>query len=129
MSRVAASKVSDLDSIESTSHALAVSALIVKNLSQRRARGFPFSWDFMLSFKGFSGPALQYQHARLASLARHMREKTGMEASVDADLTPLVDDPLALDVVLHLARFDEAILQTCSSLDPYFIAKYVFDLA
>lgn len=82
-----------------------------------------------MSFKGFSGPALQYQHARLASVARHMRESAGLEASADVDVSPLVCDPLALDVVLHLARFDEAIARACSELDPYFVAKYVFDLA
>ena len=126
---LSASKVKEAASIEETSHALAVSALIIKNLSHKRTQGFAFSWEYMLSFNGCSGPALQYQHARLSSLLRHMREKAGIEPSVDVDLSSLVDDPVALDVVINLARFDEAILKTCSSLDPYHIAQYVHSLA
>src|SRR5690606_36786225 len=40
------------------------------DLSQNRTSDYVFDWDKLISFKGNSGPYLQYAHARCCSILR-----------------------------------------------------------
>lgn len=50
---------------ERVAEQLAVSAIVVQDLKDRRVRDYKFDWEKLLSRKGDTGVHLQYAHARL----------------------------------------------------------------
>jgi len=86
---------------------LAISALIVNSLKVRRNRDVKFDWNQALKPNGETGVSLQYTHARLSSLEMKLSERfSGGQAqkSANFDIDYILSDPLAFDLVIHLAK-------------------------
>ena len=80
-----------------------------------------FNPEESIDFHGFTGPFIQYTHARIKSILR----KTGTEINlVASDLLPL-EKQLAIE----LSTFQDVINEAAEMLDPSKVAIYTFNLA
>ena len=75
----------DADQIAELSPLVGIGAIKYADLKQNRLSDYQFAWEKMLSFKGNSGPYLQYAHARIQSIFR----KAGIEPEQAATHGPL----------------------------------------
>ncbi len=89
-----------------------------------------FNPEESIDFHGFTGPFVQYTHARIKSVMRKVEES--LSARVDNNgpedaLEILL--PLEKQVISHLEQFPAVVSEAGSELDPSKIAIYVFNLA
>ncbi|XP_059620212.1 probable arginine--tRNA ligase, mitochondrial [Phlebotomus argentipes] len=111
------------DSTDKTSDILGISAVIVNDLKQRRAKDYTFDWKHALQTDGDTGIKLQYTHCRLYSLAMN----TGVQA--DESLNPeLLPHTKCQEVVQEIDRFPAVLASTRDSLEACILVKYLFDL-
>jgi arginyl-tRNA synthetase len=82
-----------------------------------------FNPEESIDFHGFTGPFVQYTHARIKSILR--KEPTISGQPIEA--TNLLK--LEKDVVVLLEQYPDAIGQACIEHNPSAIAMYVFNLA
>jgi arginyl-tRNA synthetase len=80
-----------------------------------------FNPEESIDFHGFTGPFIQYTHARIKSILRKEQPKG---SALKGDLLPLEKE-----VIIHLEQFPAAIEDAGRDLDPSKIAIYVFNLA
>ena len=80
-----------------------------------------FNPEESIDFHGFTGPFIQYTHARIKSILR----KTGTTANVQ-DSTLL---PLEKALIIALSNFPDTINEAAENLDPSKVAIYAFELA
>ncbi|XP_003743474.2 probable arginine--tRNA ligase, mitochondrial [Galendromus occidentalis] len=115
------------EEMEKTAFDLGLSALFVKTMDSRRlGRTAPFNWETCFSWKGNSGIALQYAHARICTL---LETNKGVEPKFHEDqLCKLLEDPNIREAILHLARFDECLLRSDTSLESCELVLYLFQL-
>jgi len=99
-------------------------------LSASRTRNIKFDIDSALTFEGRKPPAIQYAHARTRSLLRKAEEK-GIDidrkrsfvlSEVDTQYLP------EKNLIMHLARYPEAIQRALREYEPSVIAEYLLDL-
>jgi arginyl-tRNA synthetase len=80
-----------------------------------------------IDFHGFTGPFVQYTHARIKSILRKL------EGTVEAEQTTAESDnaflPLEKDVLVYLEQYPAALEQAAAEFNPSVIANYVFNLA
>src|SRR6266705_7113721 len=82
-----------------------------------------FNSEESIDFHGFTGPFIQYTHARIKSILR--KEKiTNDNIQETGGLLPLEKG-----VIIHLEKYPAAIDQTCTEMNPSVIANYAFNLA
>jgi len=80
-----------------------------------------FNPEESIDFHGFTGPFIQYTHARIKSILR----KTGTEITItENELLPLEKE-----VAIELSNFPAVINEAADSLDPSKLAIYTFNLA
>jgi arginyl-tRNA synthetase len=116
----------DLDESERSAIAQAVGIGAVKyaDLSTARDSEYVFDWDRMISFKGNTGPYLQYATARIRSIFR----RAGLEpaaASGPVSITAGAERALAL----QLLGFGAAVQQSGEGAYPHLLAGYLFEVA
>ena len=80
-----------------------------------------FNPEESIDFHGFTGPFIQYTHARIKSILR----KTGITTNVQAS-TLL---PLEKALIIALSNFPNTINEAAENLDPSKLAIYAFELA
>jgi arginyl-tRNA synthetase len=124
---------------------LAVSAVIINDLKQRRQRDYVFNWDdalqvktqllcfplgilidFYLQDKGDTGIRLQYTHSRLHSLEK----MCGVRLPDDLDSldTSLIQEQDLIDLMRDLGRFHQVLQDSYIHLEPCTLVRYLFDL-
>lgn len=81
-----------------------------------------FNPEESIDFHGFTGPFIQYTHARLRSILRKAGEVPGAKAS-----TPLL--PLEKKLLVTLEQYGSMIQQSVTEHNPSLIAIYVYNLA
>lgn len=114
----------EMQNVDWTSEKVALGALLFTQLRVRRNRDVNFVWEEALSFKGATGPYLQYTHARLTSLA----QKYGGELpDLDADFALLDDEDKK--VIKLLEHYPEKIKEAGVGYETSFIAEYLLELA
>ncbi len=114
----------DMENVDWTSEKVAISALIFTQLRVRRNRDVNFIWEEALSFKGATGPYLQYTHARLTSLSQ---KYDGKLPDPDADFALLGDEEKK--VIKLLEHFPIRVAQAAESYETSFVAEYLLELA
>lgn len=100
-----------------------LAAVIFGILSKSRQKNVKFDWEEILSFKGQTGPYLQYAHARQASILR----KYGKEITALVAYTRL-DDPEEFELAKMLELFPGAIQRVADELEPMILCNYLLDL-
>jgi len=81
-----------------------------------------FNPEESIDFHGFTGPFVQYAHARIKSVLRKMQPSS----SIAADNTLL---PLEKAVIVSLEQFGAVIAEAAAEHDPSKLAIYIFNVA
>ena len=81
-----------------------------------------FNPEESIDFHGFTGPFIQYTHARIKSILR--REKAGI---IDNEKTPLLK--LEKELLLLLEQYNDVVDEAAAEYNPSAIAIYAFNLA
>jgi arginyl-tRNA synthetase len=81
-----------------------------------------------IDFHGFTGPFIQYTHARIKSIIRKVGNgQLAISSKQWADGTDLL--PLEKELIVALEKFPSVIEEAAEGLDPSKIAIYIFELA
>lgn len=83
-----------------------------------------FNPEESVDFHGFTGPFIQYTHARIKSILRKEKIDTA-SANFDAELLL----PLEKSLLISLELFEDIIAQAATELNPSVIAIFAFNLA
>jgi arginyl-tRNA synthetase len=117
-------KVKDFtaDELEELYRMLALGALKFFLLRVDPKKKMVFNPEESIDFQGFTGPFVQYTHARICSLLRK-------EKSTDQPLSETVFLPAEKELVLQLAQYPVVLEQAATEHNPSVLAIYAFTLA
>jgi arginyl-tRNA synthetase len=112
--------------LDAIAEAVGIGAVKYADLSTARESAYVFDWDRMISFRGNTGPYLQYATARIRSIFR----RAGAEADPDirgsrVAVTAAPERALAL----RLLDFGAVITQTGQTAEPHRLCAFLFDVA
>lgn len=119
-------KYEQLDDPEGTADILAITAIMVQDLTGKVRNGYEFNFERMTSFEGDTGPYLQYAHARLCSIER--KAELDLSALPTADLT-LLKESHAVDLARSLAQYPDVVANTLKTQEPSTILTYLFKMS
>jgi arginyl-tRNA synthetase len=114
----------DVSNVEWTAQKVAIAAIVFTQLRMRRNKDVNFIWEEALSFKGETGPYLQYTHARLSSL---MQKYGKALPDLEADLTLLGDEEK--EVVKLFELYGNKIARAAEEYETSILADYLLELA
>ena len=114
----------NLEDKEEVAKQVGVGAVIFQDLFNNRIKDYTFDWDQVLNFDGETGPYTQYTFARSCSIL----DKGEFELKDNSKFDLLVDDT-EIDIVKHLAKFDEVLLNATEKYEPSFLTRYTVELA
>ncbi|MFC4910813.1 arginine--tRNA ligase [Actinomadura gamaensis] len=109
---------------EAIVEAVGIGAVKYADLSVARDSEYIFDFDRMISFKGNTGPYLQYAATRIRSIFR----KAGVSPD-DAHGPITVREPAERALALHLLGFGAAVKSAFETAEPHRLATYLFELA
>jgi arginyl-tRNA synthetase len=112
----------DAARVKEAAWTVAEGALKFGMLKQDVDRAIVFDLDEALSFEGFTGPYLQYAHARMASIL----QKAGKDAPTAMDGT---DDQAEYDVLRVAADFPQVVADAAAQHRPSLLAQFLFEFA
>lgn len=101
-----------------------IGAIKFQELFNQRIKDYTFDWDKTLSFEGESGPYVQYAHARICSLL----EKGGFDINKEVD-SSLLNNEMEINILRNLYKFTEVVEDAKDKYEPFFISRYVVELA
>ncbi|MBO2447336.1 arginine--tRNA ligase [Actinomadura barringtoniae] len=104
--------------------AVGIGAVKYADLSVARDSEYIFDFDRMISFKGNTGPYLQYATARIRSIFR----KAGVDPE-SATGPIVIGDPAERALALQLLGFGTAIEQAYDAAEPHKLAGYIYSVA
>ncbi|HPH89549.1 MAG TPA: arginine--tRNA ligase [Ferruginibacter sp.] len=118
-------KVKDFTEVELTElfDTLALGAMKFYLLRVDPKKTMVFNPQDSIDFHGFTGPFVQYTHARIKSILR----KAGEWSMLNEQWTALL--PLEKAVIVMAEQYPNIIEQACREHNPSVIANYVFQLA
>ena len=113
------------DELFATARAVGIGAVKWADLKQNRTSDYVFSWEKLISFKGNSGPYVQYAHARVTSLFR----KGDLDrASYLSGLVTLVC-PEERELAKRLAVFADVVHAAAETAQPHLLCDHLYELA
>ncbi len=112
--------------LDEVAEAVGIGAVKYADLSTARESAYVFDWDRMISFRGNTGPYLQYATARIRSIFR----RAGAEADPGTRgsrvaVTAAPERALAL----RLLDFGAVVTQTGETTEPHRLCAFLFDVA
>jgi arginyl-tRNA synthetase len=113
----------DLEKGDTVSHQVGIGAIVFANLAVKRQTDVAFDWDRVLDFNGYSGPYLQYAHARLASVLRKHDEE--LNVNIDYGVLEL---PEEYKLAKMLMEYQDRLIDAAALNEPYLISSYLLDL-
>src|SRR5579875_635690 len=119
----ASSQLSE-EELAAIAEAVGVGAIKYADLSTARDSAYIFDWDRMISFRGNTGPYLQYAAARIRSIFRKAGLDPG-QAAAPVVLTEAAERALAL----KLLGFAPAVAAVAGTAEPHRLCGYLFDVA
>ena len=114
----------NIENKEEVAKQVGVGAVIFQDLFNNRIKDYTFDWDQVLNFDGETGPYTQYTFARSCSIL----DKGEFELKDISKFDLLVDDT-EIDIVKHLSKFDEVLLNATEKYEPSFLTRYTVELA
>jgi arginyl-tRNA synthetase len=111
----------DLDAIAED---VGIGAIKYADLSTARDSAYIFDFERMISFRGNTGPYLQYATARIKSIFRRA------EVSEDSLRGPVViTEPAERELARRLLEFGAVVTQVAETAEPHRLCVYLFDVA
>lgn len=114
----------NLENKEEVAKQVGVGAVIFQDLFNNRIKDYTFDWDQVLNFDGETGPYTQYTFARSCSIL----DKGEFELKDNSKFDLLVDGT-EIDIVKHLSKFEEVLLNATEKYEPSFLTRYTVELA
>jgi arginyl-tRNA synthetase len=116
--------------LDAVAGAVGIGAVKYADLSTARESAYIFDWDRMISFRGNTGPYLQYATARIRSIFRRAAEGTGPEAAADVrgSAVAITAGPERA-LALRLLAFGAILTHVGETAEPHRLAAYLFDVA
>jgi arginyl-tRNA synthetase len=111
----------DLDAIAED---VGIGAIKYADLSTARDSAYIFDFDRMISFKGNTGPYLQYATTRIKSIFR----RAGLDAA-ELHGPILITEPAERELALKLLGFGAVVTQVADTAEPHRLCGYLFELA
>ncbi|OCT48326.1 Arginine--tRNA ligase, cytoplasmic [Cladophialophora carrionii] len=119
-------KYSQLDDPDAVADTLAITAIMVQDLTGKVRNGYEFNINQMTAFEGDTGPYLQYAHARLCSIER--KANADLSALDSADLS-LLQETHAINLARSLAQYPDVVLNALKTREPGTVLTYLFKMA
>ncbi len=101
-----------------------IGAIKYADLSTARDSAYVFDWDRMISFRGNTGPYLQYATTRIRSIFR----KAGI-AETDVSCTVSVSAAAERELARKLLGFGAVVTSVAETAQPHRLCGYVFEVA
>jgi arginyl-tRNA synthetase len=101
-----------------------IGAIKYADLSTARDSAYIFDWDRMISFRGNTGPYLQYATTRIHSIFR----KAGV-SQADVQGPVRITAPAERELALKLLGFGAVVTEVAETAEPHRLASYVFEVA
>ena len=101
-----------------------IGAIKYADLSTARDSAYIFDWDRMISFRGNTGPYLQYATTRIRSIFR----KAGIPEG-DVQGPVVVTAPAERELALKLLGFGAVVTSVADTAEPHRLCAYVFEVA
>jgi len=135
----------DAAELDAVAEAVGIGAVKYADLSTARESAYLFDWDRMISFRGNTGPYLQYATARIRSIFRRAAD-TGVsgprapgagtlgagtadpEAAARRSGVAITADPERA-LALRLLGFGAMVTQLGETAEPHRLCAYLFDVA
>ncbi len=112
--------------LDRVAEAVGIGAVKYADLSTARESGYVFDWDRMISFRGNTGPYLQYATARIRSIFR----RAGAEADPDIRGSRVaVAAAPERALALRLLDFGATVTQVGQTAEPHRLCAFLFDVA
>jgi arginyl-tRNA synthetase len=112
--------------LDAIAEAVGIGAVKYADLSTARESAYVFDWDRMISFRGNTGPYLQYATARIRSIFR----RAGAEADPDIRGSQVaVTAPPERALALRLLDFGAVVTGVGETAEPHRLCAYLFDVA
>jgi len=128
-----------LENKEEVARKIGLGAVIFGDLVNDRIKDVEFDWEKVLDFSGETAPYIQYSHARICSILRRgeesgvsiLHQDRNASAVVKEDLpdTRLLSSPEESELLITMARFQEAVMRSADDLRPSVLARYLVELA
>jgi arginyl-tRNA synthetase len=130
----------DAAELDAVAEAVGIGAVKYADLSTARESAYVFDWDRMISFRGNTGPYLQYATARIRSIFR--RAADGPAAGTGADAAAAADAEATAHggavavtagperaLALKLLGFGAVITGVGETAEPHRLCGYLFEVA
>lgn len=114
--------------IDELAQHLAISAIKYSDLSKNRTSDYIFDYDQMLSFEGNTAPYILYAYTRINSIFQKLPALAQGAADFVLDYN-LLQHEVEREVMCHLTKFPDVVLQSAEQNMPHFICGYVYKLA
>ena len=111
--------------LETLYHTIGLGALKFFLLRVDPKKKMIFNPEESIDFHGFTGPFIQYTHARIKSILRKVNPQDTAIKSQPA--TPLL--PLEKEVTIQLEQFNSMLEDAAAAFDPSKVAIFIFNLA
>ncbi|MEY4823801.1 MAG: hypothetical protein RLZZ75_714 [Bacteroidota bacterium] len=111
--------------LETLYHTIGLGALKFFLLRVDPKKKMIFNPEESIDFHGFTGPFIQYTHARIKSILRKANAQDTAITSQPA--TPLL--PLEKEVTIQLEQFNSMLEDAAAAFDPSKVAIFIFNLA
>jgi arginyl-tRNA synthetase len=115
-------KATLLDDSEYPVAALGISALLAQELLLKRETDYDFNFTKMTSFKGITGPNLQYWYLRLCSMLK--ATSFDLNDFSDGDFTP-IEEEMYTELLRILAHYPEITNSVYRTLEPRSVLLYL----
>ena len=111
----------DLDAVAED---VGIGAIKYADLSTARESAYIFDWDRMISFKGNTGPYLQYATARIRSIFRRAEID---EAELHGPI--VITAPAERELARKLLELGSVVTQVAETAEPHRLCTYIFEVA
>jgi arginyl-tRNA synthetase len=112
--------------LDAIAEAVGIGAVKYADLSTARDSAYVFDWDRMISFRGNTGPYLQYAAARIRSIFRRAGAEADPQIRGSAvAVTAAPERALAL----RLLDFGAVVTSVGETTEPHRLAAYLFEVA
>ena len=111
------------EQIDDAARTIGIGAVKYADLKQNLASDYTFDWDKMTSFKGNSGPYLQYAYARIQSIFR----KGDVQAAAEGHIA--LETPEEWALARELMQFPDVVHEAAEQLLPHLVCEHLYAVA
>ena len=113
--------------LDTIAEAVGIGAVKYADLSTARESAYVFDWDRMISFRGNTGPYLQYATARIRSIFRRADGEAAASPGAAAGIAITAGPERAL--ALKLLGLGAVLTSVGETTEPHRLCAYLFDVA